>query len=113
MIDICYFFYRNIIDVSALDTHLLEQSEYNDRIKIYTQRLAQQWNTVQINDNKYNGEITLRIIWELFVNQTILGLLKDIPNPEILLASNQNLDEIAMVCFINYLETDGYIVFSF
>lgn len=77
-------------------------------MKIYTQRLAQQWNTVQINDNKYNGEaITFLIIREVFVNRILLGLLKDIPNPEILLASNQNLDEIAMVCFVNYIETFG------
>lgn len=48
--------FRNIIDVAALDTHLLEQSEYNDRVKIYAQRLAHQWNNIQVNDVKYNGK---------------------------------------------------------
>jgi hypothetical protein len=47
---------RNIIDVAALDTHLLEQSEYNDRVKLYAQRLAHQWSNIQVNDVKYNGE---------------------------------------------------------
>lgn len=58
--DSCYYhpsqFFRNIIDVAALDTHLLEQSEYNDRVKLYAQRLAHQWNNIQINDVKYNGK---------------------------------------------------------
>ena len=49
-------FPRNIIDVAALDTHLLEQSEYNDRIKLYNQRLAQQWNSLPVPDVKYNGQ---------------------------------------------------------
>jgi hypothetical protein len=48
---------RNIIDVAALDTHLLEQSEYNDRVKLYAQRLAHQWNNIHVNDVKYNGEL--------------------------------------------------------
>jgi hypothetical protein len=51
------FLLRNIIDVAALDTHLLEQSEYNDRVKLYAQRLAHQWNNIQVNDVKYNGEL--------------------------------------------------------
>lgn len=50
------FIFRNIIDVAALDTHLLEQSEYNDRVKIYASRLAHQWNNIQVNDSKYNGK---------------------------------------------------------
>jgi hypothetical protein len=71
--------FRNIIDVAALDTHLLEQSEYNDRVKLYAQRLSHQWNSVQINDVRYNG------------------ILKDIPHPETHLASHPNVDDIAMV----------------
>lgn len=51
-----FLIFRNIIDVAALDTHLLEQSEYNDRVKIYAQRLAHQWNNIQVNDSKYNGK---------------------------------------------------------
>lgn len=48
--------FSNIIDVSALDTHLLEQNEYNDRVKLYAQRLAHQWNNIQVNEARYNGE---------------------------------------------------------
>lgn len=54
--------FRNIIDVAALDTHLLEQSEYNDRVKIYAQRLAHQWNNIQVNDAKYNGRMWLDLL---------------------------------------------------
>jgi hypothetical protein len=53
---IIIYYLRNIIDVAALDTHLLEQSEYNDRVKLYAQRLAHQWNSIQVNDTKYNGD---------------------------------------------------------
>ncbi|CAG9806350.1 unnamed protein product [Chironomus riparius] len=61
----------NIIDVAALDTHhMLEQSEYNCRVKTYTQRLAQQWNTIPTTETNYNG------------------LLKDVANPEQLLTTN-------------------------
>lgn len=49
----------------------------------------------------------------LLTNEFFLGLLKDIPNPEILLASNPNYDDIAMVCFINYLETFDYLIIFF
>ncbi|ALC44304.1 CG14184, partial [Drosophila busckii] len=37
----------NMINVSALDSHNLEHQEYTDRIKLYSQRLQQQWNNVQ------------------------------------------------------------------
>ncbi|CRK87968.1 CLUMA_CG001754, isoform A [Clunio marinus] len=69
----------NIIDVSALDTHLLEPSEYNDRVKLYAQRIAHQWNSIQYLDTKYNG------------------LLKDVPNADVLLASNPKVEEINMI----------------
>ncbi|KAG5669903.1 hypothetical protein PVAND_000193 [Polypedilum vanderplanki] len=69
----------NIIDVSALDTHhMLEQSEYNDRVKLYNQRLAQQWNNIPVPELGYNG------------------LLKDMPNPEILLNFNPTTEELAI-----------------
>ncbi|XP_058067130.1 uncharacterized protein LOC131216612 [Anopheles bellator] len=61
---------ENIIDVAALDTQKLEASEYNDRIRIYTQRLQQQWNNVNHPNQGENG-----------------SLLRDIPNPELVLAS--------------------------
>lgn len=54
-----FLVFRNIIDVAALadSMHLLEQSEYNERVKIYAQRLAHQWNNIQVNDSKYNGNV--------------------------------------------------------
>lgn len=61
---------ENIIDVAAMDTQKLEASEYNDRIKIYTQRLQQQWSNVNHPNQVDNA-----------------SLLKDIPNPEPVLAS--------------------------
>lgn len=69
--------FRNIIDVAALETHhILEQSEYADRVKLYNQRLAQQWNSIPMTDNYYNG------------------LLRDIPNPESILCSLIPLEDI-------------------
>lgn len=38
---------RNIIDVAAMDSHNLEPQEYTDRVKLYSQKLAQQWNNVK------------------------------------------------------------------
>lgn len=40
-------FYRNIIDVGAMDSHNLEQQELNDRIRMYSHKLSQQWGTLQ------------------------------------------------------------------
>lgn len=60
----------NVIDVAAMDIHNIEPHEYNDRVKIYSQRLAQQWNTVQHPNHVHH-----------------VGLLKDIANPESVLAS--------------------------
>lgn len=36
-----------MIDVGAMDSHNLEHHECDDRIKLYSQRLQQQWNNVQ------------------------------------------------------------------
>lgn len=60
----------NVIDVAAMDIHNIEPHEYNDRVKIYSQRLAQQWNTVPHPNSICH-----------------VGLLKDIPNPELVLTS--------------------------
>ncbi|KAM8707523.1 hypothetical protein ACLKA7_005067 [Drosophila subpalustris] len=54
----------NMINVGALDSHNLEHQEYTDRIKLYSQRLQQQWNNVQ------HPCVVLK------------GLLKDVPNPQ-------------------------------
>lgn len=60
---------RNIIDVAAMDSHNLQPQETNNRIKIYSQKLAQQWSSIHDSSNVPSG------------------LLKDIPNPELLLSS--------------------------
>ncbi|XP_064544868.1 uncharacterized protein Lamtor1 [Drosophila montana] len=52
----------NMINVGALDSHTLEHQEYTDRIKLYSQRLQQQWNNIQ-----HPGVMPK-------------GLLKDVPN---------------------------------
>ena len=83
-----------------MDTHLLEQSEYNDRVKLYAQRLAHQWNSIQVNDVKYNGEHEISFCWNLSQLTSFLGLLKDVPNPETLLSFNQPNEEITMVSFL-------------
>lgn len=36
-----------MIDVGAMDSHNLEHHECDDRIKLYSQRLQQQWSNVQ------------------------------------------------------------------
>ncbi|XP_063709435.1 ragulator complex protein LAMTOR1 [Culicoides brevitarsis] len=59
----------NIIDVAAMDSHILEPQEYNDRYNAYQHKIAQLWNTV--NHPKTENS----------------GLLKDIPNPQLVLAS--------------------------
>ncbi|XP_053688086.1 ragulator complex protein LAMTOR1 [Sabethes cyaneus] len=66
----------NVIDVAAMDIHNIEPQEYNDRVKVYSQRLAQQWNTVSHPNSA-----------------VYVGLLKDIPNPESMLASVPILPE--------------------
>ena len=44
-----------MIDVGAMDLHNLEPHEYRDRVKIYTQRLQQQWSSVQYPSNLPTG----------------------------------------------------------
>lgn len=38
---------RNIIDVAAMDSHNLEPQELNDRMRLYSHKLSQQWGTLQ------------------------------------------------------------------
>ncbi|XP_055597893.1 ragulator complex protein LAMTOR1-like [Uranotaenia lowii] len=70
----------NVIDVAAMDVHNIEPHEYNDRVKVYSQRLAQQWNTVQHPNNVH-----------------YYGLLKDIPNPESILSAPIAPDDLQMI----------------
>lgn len=53
-----------------MDSHNLQPQEMNNRIKIYTQKMAQQWGSIHDGANAPSG------------------LLKDVPNPELLLAAN-------------------------
>lgn len=41
------FHCRNIIDVAAMDSHNLEPQELNDRIRMYSHKLSQQWGNLQ------------------------------------------------------------------
>ncbi len=52
-----------------MDSHNLQPQELNNRIKIYSQKLAQQWSSINDASNLPSG------------------LLKDVANPEILLTS--------------------------
>lgn len=71
----------NVIDVAAMDIHHIEPHEYSDRVRFYSQRLAQQWNTVP-HPNSVSH----------------VGLLKDIPNPESVLTSVPiSHDDLAMI----------------
>lgn len=48
-------FVSNIIDVAAMDSHNLQPQELNNRIKIYSQKLAQQWNSINDPSNLPSG----------------------------------------------------------
>uniref|UniRef100_A0A182KDC8 Late endosomal/lysosomal adaptor and MAPK and MTOR activator 1 n=1 Tax=Anopheles christyi TaxID=43041 RepID=A0A182KDC8_9DIPT len=74
-------YYKKLLNVAAMDTQKLEASEYNDRIKLYSQRLQQQWSNVNHPNQAENS-----------------SLLKDIPNPEPVLASVPiAADDLAMI----------------
>jgi ragulator complex protein LAMTOR1 len=60
-----------VIDVAALDSHTLEQHEYQDRVTHYTQRL--------------NG---LAVMQRWRAPSTRVCILADLPNPEKLLSTN-------------------------
>lgn len=49
------YYYSNMIDVGAMDTHNLEPQECQDRIQLYKQRLLQQWNNIPHQHNKPTG----------------------------------------------------------
>lgn len=63
--------FRNVIDVAALDSHTLEQHEYQDRVTHYTQRL--------------NG---LAVMQRWRAPPTKVCILADMPNPEKLLSTD-------------------------
>ncbi|TMW47248.1 hypothetical protein DOY81_007675 [Sarcophaga bullata] len=70
---------NNMIDVGAMDSHNLEHHECDDRIKLYSQRLQQQWSNVQ------------------HPSKASTGILKDIPHIEKYLATPVHLDDIIQI----------------
>lgn len=50
---------RNIIDVAAMDSHNLEPQEQNNRMRAYTQKLAQQWSRINDSSNVPTGKFYL------------------------------------------------------
>ncbi|EDV98002.1 uncharacterized protein LOC6557622 isoform X1 [Drosophila grimshawi] len=73
----------NMINVGALESHTLEHQEYTDRIKLYSQRLQQQWNNIQ-----HPGVV-------------LKGLLKDVPNQSYLSKCINPDDTAQMKMFIH------------
>lgn len=51
------FVNRNIIDVAAMDSHNLEPQEQNNRMRAYTQKLAQQWSRINDSSNVPTGKL--------------------------------------------------------
>lgn len=71
-----------------MDSHNLQPQELNNRIKIYSQKLAQQWSSINDASNLPSGNSELLIRTKYGdVKKLFVGLLKDVPNPEILLSS--------------------------
>ncbi|XP_001956454.2 uncharacterized protein LOC6507841 [Drosophila ananassae] len=69
----------NMINVGAMDCHSLEHQEYTDRIRLYSQRLHQQWNNVQ------HPSVILK------------GLLKDVPSHQFYLAKPLYAEDTAQM----------------
>ncbi|XP_037935782.1 uncharacterized protein LOC119669826 [Teleopsis dalmanni] len=69
----------NMIDVGAMDSHNLEHQEYSDRIKLYSQRLQQQWSNIQHPEKVQTG------------------LLKDVSNPEYFLKKTAKMDDLLQI----------------
>lgn len=71
--DVClYLLCRNIIDVAAMDSHNLEPQELNDRIRLYSHKLSQQWGTLQDETmsvaNGIQSKIYFRFVFRLSIN---------------------------------------------
>ncbi|KAH8379352.1 hypothetical protein KR009_004344 [Drosophila setifemur] len=73
----------NMINVGAMDCHSLEHQEYTDRIRLYSQRLHQQWNNVQ------HPSIAMK------------GLLKDVPSHQFYLAKPILAEDTAQMKLFN------------
>eukprot|EP00099_Drosophila_melanogaster_P004477 NP_001189136.1 uncharacterized protein Dmel_CG14184, isoform B [Drosophila melanogaster] len=69
----------NMINVGAMDCHSLEHQEYADRIRLYSQRLHQQWN------NGQHASIAPK------------GLLKDVPSHQFYLSKPTYPDDTAQM----------------
>lgn len=72
----------NMIDIGAMELfNNLEHQEINDRIKMYSYRLQQQWNNIQ------------------HPNRASTGLFKDIPDPENMLVKMMIYDDLEQMKF--------------
>ncbi|XP_032309161.1 uncharacterized protein LOC116655409 [Drosophila ananassae] len=86
----------NMINVGAMDCHSLEHQEYTDRIRLYSQRLHQQWNNVQ------HPSVILK------------GLLKDVPSHQFYLAKPLYAEDSAqMKAFIEKAHVSEAVVVPF
>lgn len=75
-----------------MDSHNLEPQELNDRIRLYSHKLSQQWSTLQEdspsaangNDIQINQKMckSKQNFIQTISNFMFTGLLKDIPNSE-------------------------------
>lgn len=106
-----FFYFRNIIDVGAMDSHNLEPHELNDRIKMYSHKLSQQWSTIQEDSSSSSsGMDSVKPVWiqlkfsdmgnfMLFIMLT--GLLRDVPSAvaDVLLSSTPIADTDLLMVF--------------
>lgn len=92
-----------------MDSHNLEPHELNDRIKMYSHKLSQQWSTIpEDSSNSSKGLFKFLTVythvwsvWRPELNVSITGLLKDVPSAvaEVLLSSTPIIDaDLLMVC---------------
>lgn len=66
-----------------MDSHNLEPHELNDRIKLYSHKLSQQWSSLpEDNSNTTNGERTKAKPPRDAANDIFTGFLKDVPSSE-------------------------------
>ena len=100
-----------------LDAHILEPNEYNDRMRMYQHRLAQQWNKLPANGSA--GELstsTRRSNRKMIKNEKLFEgfLLKDIPNPENVLSSTPiPADDVNMVSICYFLRWNVILLLHF
>lgn len=80
-----YYFFRNVIDVAALDSHNLQQHEYVERSKLYRLRVHQLCTANKISPQKQ------------------YCLLQDVPAPEWILSSDPIIHDDINLVFPNLI----------